>query len=149
VRGQEQFGLHHLILVLLKVIFQSTPMATQSLVPRILIAEDETRLAAFLEKGLRKSGFETVVAEDGQAALEMAQSDDYALLLLDIGLPLKDGWVVLQELRRHGQLLPVIVVTAFSDDRKRATAMAAGANDYITKPFRFKELLQRIHQQLQ
>jgi two-component system, OmpR family, copper resistance phosphate regulon response regulator CusR len=124
-------------------------MATQSPAPRILIAEDEARLAAFLEKGLRKSGFETAVAEDGQAALEMAQSDDYALLLLDIGLPLKDGWLVLQELRRLGQSLPIIIVTAFSDDRKRATAMAAGANDYVTKPFRFNELLQRIQQQLQ
>jgi two-component system, OmpR family, copper resistance phosphate regulon response regulator CusR len=137
------------LMTLLKADAMSTTMVTPSSIPRILIAEDETRLAAFLEKGLRKSGFETAVAEDGQAALEMVQQDDYALLLLDIGLPLKDGWVVLQELRKLGKSLPVIVVTAFSDDRKRATAMVAGANDYVTKPFRFNELLQRIQQQLQ
>lgn len=117
--------------------------------PRILIAEDETRLAAFLEKGLRKSGFQTVVAEDGQAALELAQQDEFALLLLDLGLPLKDGWAVLRELRQQGEPLPIIIVTAFSDERNRAAAMAEGANDYVTKPFRFNELLQKIQLQLQ
>jgi DNA-binding response OmpR family regulator len=111
---------------------------------RILIAEDEARLAAFLEKGLRRNGYTTVVADDGCKALTMTQTEDVKLLLLDLGLPIKDGWAVLRELRGQGEVLPIIVVTAFSDEQSRASAIAAGATDYVTKPFRFSDLLEKI-----
>ena len=115
---------------------------------KILIVEDEARLAAFVEKGLRKSGFQTTVAEDGEQAINKVESSDFDLVLLDLGLPIKDGWTVLRELRSKGKLYPVIVVTAHSDDRNKGAAMKAGANDYMTKPFRFKDLLQRVVAQL-
>jgi two-component system, OmpR family, copper resistance phosphate regulon response regulator CusR len=111
---------------------------------QILIAEDETRLAAFLEKGLRQYGYETIVAEDGCQALAVTQTEEIKLLLLDLGLPIKDGWAVLKELRSQGEQFPIIVVTAFSDDKSRAVALAAGATDYVTKPFRFSDLLTKI-----
>lgn len=111
---------------------------------RILIAEDEARLAAFLEKGLRQYGYETIVAEDGCQALTVTQTEEIKLLLLDLGLPIKDGWAVLEELRSQGETFPIIVVTAFSDDKSRAVALAAGATDYVTKPFRFSDLLEKV-----
>lgn len=111
---------------------------------RILIAEDEARLAAFLEKGLRQYGYETIVAEDGCQALAVTQTEEIKLLLLDLGLPIKDGWAVLEELRSQGEKFPIIVVTAFSDDKSRAVALAAGATDYMTKPFRFSDLLAKV-----
>jgi two-component system, OmpR family, copper resistance phosphate regulon response regulator CusR len=111
---------------------------------RILIAEDEARLAAFIEKGLRKYGFETTVASDGLEALQAAENEEFQLLLLDLGLPIKDGWTVLQELRSGGSNFPIIILTALTDDRNQATAMNLGANDYVTKPFRFGDLLEKI-----
>jgi two-component system, OmpR family, copper resistance phosphate regulon response regulator CusR len=111
---------------------------------RILIAEDEARLAAFVDKGLRKNGFLTAWAEDGQQALDMAIEAEFDLLLLDLGLPVKDGLAVLKELRTNGNNLPAIVVTAISDDKTRRELLASGANDYITKPFRFSDLLDKI-----
>ncbi len=115
---------------------------------RILIAEDETRVAAFLEKGLRKNGFVTVVAEDGQQALQIATSENLDLLLLDLKMPIKDGWEVLQELRDRGLNFPVIIMTAFDDEKNRFIAMQKGASDYVTKPFQFRDLLERVRSQL-
>jgi DNA-binding response OmpR family regulator len=115
----------------------------------ILIAEDEARLAAFLVKGFQKHGFATAVAEDGQQALDMVESGNFELLLLDLGLPIKDGWAVLQEIRhKQSHLLPIIVVTAQDDERNRKAALALGASDYITKPFRFGDLLASVRSQL-
>ena len=107
---------------------------------QILIAEDEARLAAFVDKKLRKYGFGTAIAQDGQA-LQMAASEEFTLLLLDLGLPLKDGWTVLKELRDRGKAFPIIIVTALSGESDRTTALQYGANDYLTKPFRFSDLL--------
>jgi DNA-binding response OmpR family regulator len=115
---------------------------------QILIVEDEVRLAAFVEKGLRKNGFTTKVAVNGEQAIFMAQSSDFDLLLLDLGLPVIDGWTVLRELRSRGEKRPIIIVTANNDERDKATALAAGANDYITKPFSFSDLLTRVRVQL-
>lgn len=111
---------------------------------RILIVEDEARLAAFVEKGLRKNGFQTTIAEDGEQAILQTESGDFDLVLLDLGLPIKDGWTVLRELRNKGKAYPVIIVTANSDDGNKVAAMKAGANDFLTKPFRFKDLLQAV-----
>ncbi len=110
----------------------------------ILIAEDEDRLAAFVEKGLKKSGFDTIVAADGVQALEAIAQQPVDLLLLDLGLPIKDGWAVLQETRAQNPDLPIIVVTAMTDDRDRLRVFQLGANDYLAKPFKFSDLLIKV-----
>jgi two-component system, OmpR family, copper resistance phosphate regulon response regulator CusR len=110
---------------------------------RILIAEDEFRLAAFVAKGLRKNGFDVEIAEDGEQASALLEKENFALLLLDIGLPLKDGWSVLKEVRYRDRKLPVIIVTALADERHRDRALASGADDYLAKPFKFSDLLEK------
>ena len=115
---------------------------------RILIAEDESRLASFLEKGLRASGFVTTVVTDGEAAESRARDSDFDLLILDLNLPKKDGLEVLRDLRRAGQNLPVIVLTARGDPHDRVEGLESGADDYLPKPFHFEELVARIRVQL-
>jgi DNA-binding response OmpR family regulator len=115
---------------------------------RILIAEDEVRIAAFLEKGLRASGFTTTHVKNGQEAISMARSEDFDLLILDIGLPIKNGFKVLEEVRGRGEKLRIIVLTAFDDVEDTIAALNGGANDYVTKPFDFEELLARVRVQL-
>ena len=115
---------------------------------RILIAEDEARLAAFLEKGLRAGGYSTTVASDGETASVLARDEDFDLVVLDLGLPLKDGLEVLREMRQSGQRLPVIILTARGDPDERVAGLEAGADDYIGKPFHFEELLARVRVRL-
>jgi DNA-binding response OmpR family regulator len=115
---------------------------------RILIAEDEARLAAFLEKGLRAGGYTTTVASDGETASVLARDEDFDLVVLDLGLPIKDGLEVLRELRGSGQRLPVIILTARGDPDERVAGLEAGADDYIGKPFHFEELLARVRVRL-
>jgi two-component system response regulator QseB len=115
---------------------------------RILIAEDEPRVASFLEKGLRSSGFATTVVADGIAASTLARDDDFDLLVLDLGLPGKDGIEVLRELRSAGQRLPVIVLTARGDPDDRVAGLETGADDYLPKPFYLEELVARIRARL-
>jgi two-component system, OmpR family, response regulator QseB len=117
-------------------------------VNRILIAEDEPRLASFVEKGLRANGFVTSVVGDGAAAALMANDQDFDLLILDLGLPGKDGLEILRELRSHGQRLPTIVLTARDDVEDKVAGLEGGADDYVTKPFRFEELLARVRARL-
>jgi DNA-binding response OmpR family regulator len=117
-------------------------------VNRILIAEDEVRLASFLEKGLRASGFTTTTVADGISAQTLASDDDFDLLILDLTLPRKDGLEVLRELRASGQRLPVIVLTARGDPHDRVEGLETGADDYLPKPFHFEELVARIRVQL-
>jgi DNA-binding response OmpR family regulator len=117
-------------------------------VNRILIAEDEPRLASFLEKGLRSNGFVTSVAEDGTKASAMARDDEFDLLVLDLGLPGKDGTEVLRDLRSSGQRMPVIILTARDDVSDKVGGLEGGADDYVTKPFRFEELLARVRARL-
>jgi two-component system response regulator QseB len=115
---------------------------------RVLIAEDEPRLASFLEKGLRANGFTTTVVGDGEAASLMASDDDFDLLILDLGLPGRDGLGVLRDLRARGQRLPTIILTARDDVTDKVTGLEGGADDYVTKPFRFEELLARVRARL-
>ena len=115
---------------------------------RILIAEDEARIASFLEKGLRANGFTTTVTEDGRDALDLADSDEFDLLILDVGLPGKDGFTVLRELRARGRRLPVVVLTARDSVEDTVAGLEGGADDYIPKPFRFEELLARVRARL-
>jgi two-component system response regulator QseB len=115
---------------------------------RILIAEDEPRLAAFLEKGLRANGFATTIVADGAATSLMAQDELFDLLILDLGLPGKDGSLVLREMRSAGQRMPVVILTARDDVSDKVAGLEGGADDYVTKPFRFEELLARIRARL-
>ena len=115
---------------------------------RILIAEDEQRIASFVEKGLRACGFRTTVITDGRAAYESAMSGSHDLLVLDIGLPLMDGFTVLRRLRAARNPLPVIILTARDSVADTVRGLDSGADDYMSKPFRFDELLARIRLRL-
>jgi len=115
---------------------------------RILIAEDEPGISSFLERGLRANGFTPTVVEDGASALTLARSGEFDLLVLDLGLPGRDGLSVLEELRRGGSRLPVVILTARSEVQDTVVGLDRGADDYITKPFRFEELLARIRARL-
>ncbi|MGH2827795.1 MAG: response regulator transcription factor [Actinomycetota bacterium] len=115
---------------------------------RILIIEDEPRIASFLQKGLKTSGFTTSVVADGGTALEATRSGEFDLLILDLGLPDQDGLEVLRALRREDRRTPVIILTAREGVSEMVEGLDAGADDYITKPFRLEVLLARIRARL-
>jgi DNA-binding response OmpR family regulator len=115
---------------------------------RILIAEDQARIASFVEKGLRAHGFSTQVAPDGPTAAAFARTGEFDLLILDIGLPGRDGFAVLSGLRAAGVGLPVIILTARDEVADRVAGLEGGADDYMPKPFAFDELLARVRLRL-
>lgn len=115
---------------------------------RILVAEDETRIAQFVQKGLRAHGFVPTVVADGRSALQHAISDEFDLMVLDIGLPGIDGFEVLSRLRDVGSTMPVIILTARDSVSDRVAGLQGGADDYMSKPFGFEELLARIRLRL-
>jgi DNA-binding response OmpR family regulator len=115
---------------------------------RILIVEDEVRLASFLEKGLRANGYSTKVAPDGESGRRLADDREFDLVVLDLGLPDIDGLTVLRELRDEGVRLPVIILTARDDVTDKVEGLDAGGDDYVTKPFGLEELLARIRVRL-
>jgi len=117
-------------------------------VNRILIAEDEARIASFIEKGLRSNGFTPTVVSDGRAALDYAMSGQFDLLVLDIGLPLLDGFTVLRRLRHSRNDVPVIILTARGALADTVAGLEGGADDYMSKPFSFEELLARVRLRL-
>jgi DNA-binding response OmpR family regulator len=115
--------------------------------PRILIAEDDPLVASFVEKGLRADGFSTFLVSDGEQAQHLALTDEFDLLILDMGLPGREGFHVLQELRARGNKIPVLVLTGRSE-RDVVMCLEAGADDYMQKPFHFDELLARVKTRL-
>jgi two-component system, OmpR family, copper resistance phosphate regulon response regulator CusR len=115
---------------------------------RILIAEDMPLITSFLEKGLKANGFSTLVAETGPLAAAMARDSDFDLLILDLGLPGLDGQEVLRQIRARGETLPVIILTARTGVQDTVDGLEGGADDYVTKPFEFDELLARIRVRL-
>jgi two-component system, OmpR family, response regulator len=117
-------------------------------VSRILIVEDEERIASFLERGLRSSGYSTRIARDGEAALALARSGRFDLMILDLGLPEQDGLDVLHGLRDEGTAIPVVILTARSSVSEVVIGFEGGADDYITKPFSFDELVARVRARL-
>lgn len=114
---------------------------------RILIAEDDPLIGAFLEKGLRAHGFSTHLTDNGETAQSLSLTSEFDLLVLDIGLPGRDGFHVLQELRSRGNKLPVLVLTG-RRERDVVECLEGGADDFMRKPFHFDELLARIRTRL-
>jgi DNA-binding response OmpR family regulator len=115
---------------------------------RILIVEDEDRITSFLEKGLKANGFVTSVAGDARDGLAQARSGDFDLVVLDLGLPDRDGMEVLRDLRETDNRTPVIILTARDGVADTVSGLESGADDYVPKPFRFEELLARVRLRL-
>jgi DNA-binding response OmpR family regulator len=115
---------------------------------KVLIVEDEPRIAAFVSRGLESAGYGTEIADDGPEGLRRALSGDFDLVLLDVGLPSMDGFEVLRALRERDAAIPVIMLTARSGTRDTVEGLDSGANDYVPKPFTFEELLARIRSRL-
>jgi DNA-binding response OmpR family regulator len=115
---------------------------------RILIVEDEQRIASFIAKGLKAEGHATTEVADGQTGLDHALSGEFDLMVLDIGLPRLSGFDVLDQLRAQGSRMPVIVLTARDSVTDTVSALDSGADDYMSKPFRFAELLARVRARL-
>ena len=115
---------------------------------QVLIAEDNTGIAAFVAKGLRSAGYAPVVVGTAHEAWEHARTGEFDLLILDIGLPDADGFSVLRRLREARNSMPVIVLTARSSVTDTVAALEGGADDYMPKPFRFEELLARVRLRL-
>ncbi|MEB3218881.1 MAG: response regulator transcription factor [Nostocales cyanobacterium 94392] len=115
---------------------------------QILIAEDEFRIASFIAKGLRANGFTATIASDAKETLNLAIGNNFDLLILDLGLPGQDGLEVLEAIRGQGENLAIIILTARDDINDKVTGLEGGADDYMTKPFRFEELLARVRLRL-
>jgi two-component system, OmpR family, response regulator QseB len=115
---------------------------------QILIVEDETKIAAFIAKGLKAKGYNTTIVEDAETALAMPFGCQFDLALLDLGLPGQDGLTVLEAWRGQGVNFPVIILTARDDVMDKVAGLKGGADDYMTKPFSFAELLARIEVRL-
>jgi DNA-binding response OmpR family regulator len=116
--------------------------------PRILIVEDEPDIVLSLEEDLRRQGYLTEVARDGEEALRRGQSGGWDLILLDVMLPKVDGFDVCAGLRRAGVTTPIILLTARSREAEKELGLDSGADDYVTKPFSLRELRARIRAQL-
>lgn len=111
---------------------------------RILVVEDEKKVASFIKKGLEEEYYSVDVAFDGKEGLNLALSEEYDLIILDLMLPFKDGLSILKEIREQKILTPVIILTARDTIQDKVTGLDTGADDYLAKPFSFEELLARI-----
>jgi two-component system copper resistance phosphate regulon response regulator CusR len=111
---------------------------------RILIVEDEIKTANYLKKGLMEHGFTVDVAAEGEDGLHLANTETYDLVILDVMLPGRSGWSIIEELRNSGNEVPVIFLSARDAVHDRVHGLELGADDYLVKPFAFSELLARI-----
>ena len=111
---------------------------------RILLVEDDAKVARFIRNGLREEGFAVDVAEDGQQGLQFARDFEYDVVILDILLPKLDGISVLKAIRAHDPQTPILMLTAMDTVEDKIRGLNKGADDYLTKPFAFEELLARI-----
>lgn len=112
---------------------------------RILVIEDEPRLLELLRRGLYEHGFTVVTAPDGETGLEIATAHEFDSIVLDIGLPRLDGYALTQTLRKRGIATPVLMLTARDGEDDIIRGLDLGADDYMTKPFSFAELVARLH----
>lgn len=111
---------------------------------KILIVEDEKKVASFIKRGLEEDSFQVTLSHDGVDGLKRASSGEYDLIILDCMLPKKDGLSVVQELRQAGNQVPVLMLTAKSETTDVVSGLEAGADDYLVKPFAFAELQARV-----
>jgi DNA-binding response OmpR family regulator len=111
---------------------------------KILIVEDDSKVAGFIDHGLKEEGYVVDVASDGEEATMLAHANDYDIILLDLLLPKKNGFQVANELRREGRNTPILMLTSRDASEDVVRGLDAGADDYLTKPFKFDELLARI-----
>jgi two-component system copper resistance phosphate regulon response regulator CusR len=111
---------------------------------KVLVVEDEPLMAGFIARGLRENGYEVDIAPDGGQAVSRAGANDYHLVILDLRLPVKDGFTVCRELREQSFLSPILMLTALDDDESHVNGLNSGADDYLPKPFDFDLLLARI-----
>ena len=111
---------------------------------RILVVEDEKKIADFIKRGLKEEGYAVDTANDGENGFFLAKTNDYDLILLDLMLPKLDGITVCRKLREEKILAPIIMLTAKDAVKDKVTGLDAGADDYLAKPFAFEELLARI-----
>jgi len=111
---------------------------------KILVVEDEERVSQFIQKGLREEGHAVDVAFDGEEGSFLAEINDYDLIILDLMLPKKNGIMVCREIRERGVATPVLMLTARDSTEDKVRGLDAGADDYLTKPFAFEELLARV-----
>jgi two-component system OmpR family response regulator len=111
---------------------------------KVLLVEDDRKVAGFFEQGLREEGYVVDAAADGEEATMMAHVYDYDLILLDVMLPKKNGFQVAMELRREGRKTPILMLTSRDAVEDVVRGLDAGADDYLAKPFRFEELLARV-----
>ena len=111
---------------------------------RILLVEDEEKIALFIKRGLQEAGYQVETCGDGNQALDDARNTDYDVVVLDIALPGRDGLSVCRALRQHRRTMPILMLSALDSVPDRIAGLDAGANDYLTKPFAFEEFLARI-----
>jgi two-component system copper resistance phosphate regulon response regulator CusR len=111
---------------------------------RVLVVEDDVRIATFVAKGLRENSYAVDIAADGEEAAYMATLSPYDIFVLDVNLPLKDGFQVCRELREAGNSKPILMLTARDAVDDRVSGLDTGADDYLVKPFEFRELLARL-----
>lgn len=111
---------------------------------KILVVEDEKKVASFIKRGLEEEGFSVDLAHDGEEGLFMAETNPYSLILMDLMLPKKDGLTVLRELRDKGISTPVLCLTAKDSVDDVVSGFNSGSDDYLTKPFAFAELIARV-----
>jgi DNA-binding response OmpR family regulator len=115
---------------------------------RILVVEDERKVANFLKKGLEQSGYDVHLASDGEVAFAMFRATEYDLVLVDLMLPGMSGWELIPLLRKDKAALPILALTAKGSVEDRVRGLNLGCDDYLVKPFSFAELLARIQAQL-
>ena len=111
---------------------------------RILLVEDDLRISGFVSKGLRENSYAVDTASDGEEALYLASINDYDIIVLDVMIPKKDGFAVCDEIRNSGSKTPILMLTARDAVEDRISGLDRGADDYLVKPFDFKELLARL-----
>jgi len=112
---------------------------------KVLIVEDEVKIASFLERGLKEAGFNVVVEHDGDEGYHLARTEEFDVIVLDIMLPGRDGLSILKQLRVQRNSVPVIILTARGELDEKLMGLDLGADDYLTKPFYIEELIARVH----
>lgn len=111
---------------------------------KVLIIEDEPKVASFIKKGLEENNYEATIAYDGLSGVDMALKDNYNAIVLDINLPAMNGYEVCKKIRQHNTEVPVLMLTALGTTEDKLTGFDSGSDDYLVKPFEFRELLARI-----